>query len=73
MPDDADPAEWGYERVKQELRDSLVAIGVEFDTWFSERSLVESGAVEDTLERPARPGRGLRRRRRHLAAHHRLR
>jgi len=49
MPDDVDPAEWGYERVKQELRQSLAAIGVEFDTWFSERSLVESGAIEETL------------------------
>jgi arginyl-tRNA synthetase len=49
MPDDADPVEWGYERVKQELRESLAAIGVEFDTWFSERSLVESGAIEETL------------------------
>jgi arginyl-tRNA synthetase len=50
MPDGVDPAEWGYERVKQELRDSLRGIGVEFDTWFSERSLVESGAVEATLD-----------------------
>ncbi len=49
MPDGVDPAEWGYERVKQELRESLSGIGVEFDTWFSERSLVESGAVEATL------------------------
>lgn len=49
MPDDVDPAEWGYERVKQELRTSLGGIGVEFDTWFSERSLVESGAIDATL------------------------
>jgi arginyl-tRNA synthetase len=49
MPDGVDPAEWGYERVKLELRASLGGIGVEFDTWFSERSLVESGAVEATL------------------------
>ncbi|MEO7428267.1 MAG: arginine--tRNA ligase [Acidimicrobiales bacterium] len=49
MPDDAEPSEWGYERVKAELRTSLAGIGVEFDTWFSERSLVESGAVEATL------------------------
>jgi arginyl-tRNA synthetase len=49
MPDDVDPAEWGYERVKQELQTSLAGIGVEFDTWFSERSLVESGAIEATL------------------------
>ncbi|HLT16407.1 MAG TPA: arginine--tRNA ligase [Acidimicrobiales bacterium] len=49
MPDDADPVEWGYERVKRDLRESLAAIGVEFDTWFSERSLVESGAIDATL------------------------
>lgn len=49
MPDDADPVEWGYERVKRDLRESLAAIGVEFDTWFSERSLVGSGAIEATL------------------------
>jgi arginyl-tRNA synthetase len=49
MPDDVDPAEWGYERVKADLRASLGGIGVEFDTWFSERSLVESGAIEATL------------------------
>ena len=49
MPDGVDPVEWGYERVKRELRESLGGIGVEFDTWFSERSLVESGAVEATL------------------------
>jgi arginyl-tRNA synthetase len=49
MPDDADPVEWGYERVKRDLRESLAVIGVEFDTWFSERSLVESGAIDETL------------------------
>jgi arginyl-tRNA synthetase len=49
MPDGADPVEWGYERVKRDLADTLRSIGVEFDTWFSERSLVESGAVEATL------------------------
>ena len=49
MPDDVDPAEWGYERVKADLRASLGGIGVEFDTWFSERSLVDSGAIEATL------------------------
>jgi arginyl-tRNA synthetase len=49
MPDDADPAAWGYERAKQDLRSSLSRIGVTFDTWFSEKSLVESGAIEATL------------------------
>ena len=49
LPDDADPLEWGYARVKRELADSLAGIGVRFDTWFSERSLVESGAIAATL------------------------
>ena len=49
MPEDVDPVEWGYERVKRDLRETLERMGVQFDTWFSERSLVESGAVEATL------------------------
>jgi arginyl-tRNA synthetase len=49
LPDGADPAEWGYERVKRDLRETLERMGVHFDTWFSERSLVVSGAVEATL------------------------
>jgi arginyl-tRNA synthetase len=50
MPDDADPLEWGYERVKRDVADTLDRMGVHFDTWFSERSMVESGAIEATLE-----------------------
>jgi arginyl-tRNA synthetase len=50
MPDDADPLEWGYERVKRDLRETLERMNVRFDTWFSERSLVESGEVEATLD-----------------------
>lgn len=50
MPDDADPFEWGYERVKRDLRETLEAIGVRFDTWFSEQSLVDSGDVGATLD-----------------------
>jgi arginyl-tRNA synthetase len=49
MPDDADPGSWGYDHVKQHLRDSLARVGVEFDTWFSEQSLVDAGAIEATL------------------------
>jgi arginyl-tRNA synthetase len=50
MPDDADPLEWGYQRVKRDVADSLTRMGVEFDTWFSERSMVESGAIDATLQ-----------------------
>jgi arginyl-tRNA synthetase len=37
LPDGVDATEWGYERVKRHLRESLGALGVELDTWFSER------------------------------------
>ena len=50
MPADVDPKAWGYEMVKGKLRESLSRIGVEFDTWFSENSLAESGAIESTLQ-----------------------
>lgn len=49
MPDDADPLAWGYERAKRDLAETLARMGVQFDAWFSERALVESGAVEATL------------------------
>ncbi|HEX2024218.1 MAG TPA: arginine--tRNA ligase [Acidimicrobiales bacterium] len=49
MPEGVDVAAWGYERVTRDLADTLAAIGVRFDTWFSERSLVSSGALEATL------------------------
>jgi arginyl-tRNA synthetase len=50
MPDGVDASEWGYERVKRDLSETLARMGVQFDTWFSERSLVASGAVEATLD-----------------------
>jgi arginyl-tRNA synthetase len=49
MPPDADIAEWGYERVRREQAATLARMGVEFDTWFSEKSLVTTGAIEQTL------------------------
>jgi len=45
----ADACEWGYEEIVRELRDDLARIGVEFDTWFSERTLHERGEVADVL------------------------
>lgn len=36
----------GTERALQEIRDSLAAMDIHFDTWFSEQSLYESGAFE---------------------------
>ncbi len=49
MPDDADPAAWGYERVRRDQSEALESMGVVFDTWFSEKSLVASGAIDATL------------------------
>jgi len=50
MPDDADPLEWGLEKALSYQRATLARMGVEFDTWFSERSLAASGAIEATLD-----------------------
>ncbi len=50
MPADADPLEWGYDRARRDVAESLERLGVRFDTWFSERALVRSGAVQATLE-----------------------
>jgi arginyl-tRNA synthetase len=49
MPDGADPLEWGEARAIQDHREVLARMNIEFDTWFSERTLVESGAIARTL------------------------
>jgi arginyl-tRNA synthetase len=49
MPDDADPAAWAHQRVLADIGGTLSRLGVEFDTWFSERSMVESGAIDAAL------------------------
>lgn len=41
--------EWGYRDVVAELRRDLGRIGVQFDTWFSERTLHERGDVARVL------------------------
>jgi arginyl-tRNA synthetase len=50
MPDDADPLEWGYARALASHQSTLSTLGIDFDVWFSERSLVASGAIDDTLD-----------------------
>jgi arginyl-tRNA synthetase len=42
--------EWGYRENVRTLQDDLGRIGVHFDTWFSERTLHESGAVARVLD-----------------------
>ncbi|QXC63193.1 arginine--tRNA ligase [Aquihabitans sp. G128] len=49
LPDDVDPVVWGEERALQDQREALGAFGVHFDEWFSELTLVDSGAIETTL------------------------
>ncbi len=49
MPADADARQWGRERALADQRDVLGSMGVEFNTWFSEQALVDSGAIDDTL------------------------
>jgi arginyl-tRNA synthetase len=49
MSADADALEWGYARALADQREVLARLGVEFDTWFSERSLIASGAMDETL------------------------
>ncbi|RIK09364.1 MAG: arginine--tRNA ligase [Acidobacteria bacterium] len=42
--------EWGCARLTREIKDQLGRLGVEFDVWFSERAMRESGAVERALD-----------------------
>jgi arginyl-tRNA synthetase len=44
-----DAREWGYHEAVRALKDDLGRIGVNFDTWFSERLLHERGDVDDVL------------------------
>ena len=49
MPLDADPLVWGEAHALADQRRVLASLGVEFDTWFSERSLLAVGAIDETL------------------------
>ena len=49
MPNDVDPAEWGKQRAIEDQKEVLGSFGVVFDRWFSEMSLVDSGAITTTL------------------------
>jgi arginyl-tRNA synthetase len=51
MPADADPVEWGKHRSLDDARQVLGAMNVEFDTWSSEKALVDSGAMEAALSK----------------------
>ncbi|HVX17614.1 MAG TPA: arginine--tRNA ligase [Acidimicrobiales bacterium] len=49
MPDGVDPAEWGEEHALADQRAVLDSFNVRFDVWFSEKSMVDAGAIDDTL------------------------
>jgi arginyl-tRNA synthetase len=42
--------EQGYELMLEEMKEGLGRFGVEFDVWFSERSLHEGGAIEHAVD-----------------------
>jgi arginyl-tRNA synthetase len=49
-PSDPDQlAQRGAELLLESIRETLRRYGVEFDTWYSQRSLEESGVVEETI------------------------
>jgi arginyl-tRNA synthetase len=56
MPDGVDATAWGIERSLQDARETLAAMNVEFDTWSSERALVETGAEGEVLDRLKQSG-----------------
>jgi arginyl-tRNA synthetase len=41
--------EWSYQRMLEGIQRTLARLGVEFDVWFSERTLHESGAIAETV------------------------
>lgn len=49
MPDDADPLAWGEARAIADQQRVLRLLGIEFDAWFSERAMVDTGAINQTL------------------------
>ncbi|MEZ5309104.1 MAG: arginine--tRNA ligase [Microthrixaceae bacterium] len=49
MPDDADPLAWGEAHALAQVEAVLERLNVTYDTWFSERSMVNSGAIDVTL------------------------
>ena len=46
----------GLKTILQDIRQDLAEFGVNYQEWFSERSLMESGAVEEALERLRQAG-----------------
>ncbi len=49
-------ARWAGERILEGIKDDLAAFGVEIANWYSERSLVEAGAVQRAFQELERRG-----------------
>jgi len=50
-PDDVDElSRWGIEAMRERIESTLRRFGVRFDTWASERSVYERGAVDATIK-----------------------
>ncbi len=49
IPEGDDPLVWGKQRALTAHKEVLSDLNIEFDSWFSETSMVESGAIEETL------------------------
>jgi len=49
MPAEVDVFEWGEDRAVADHRLTLSRMNVNFDSWFSEKSMVASGAIDVTL------------------------
>ncbi len=47
--DVGDATEFGYARALADQKEVLGLLGVTFDTWFSERTLLDNGAIDETL------------------------
>ena len=53
MPEGLDQAgalEWGYAHAKADQADVLASLGIVFDTWYSERSMVDNGMIDVALD-----------------------
>jgi arginyl-tRNA synthetase len=48
--------EWSFRRLLEGIKQTLARLGVEFDVWFSERTLHETGAIAETVAELRRRG-----------------
>ncbi len=56
MPDDADPVAWGIERSLADAEEALAQLNVTFDTWSSEKAMVDAGAEAAVMDKLSASG-----------------